>query len=511
MKKISVYAGVFIKILFGLLIFYIWIKSIFLSAVTDIHEANHINKDKWWIHIILLLVFIAAVSLLQYKAIRFHPKTYVLLLAGGMIAGIIWIAMTQIIPTVDQGDLVRIASDLIEHINEEFHQYGYMQRYPHQRTIVLIYYLLFQIAGKNNFLLMQLLNVFFLAVVMVYVGRIFKQLFPDSDRTSILLGMVLCIPFNMYIAFVYGTIMSLMFAVMAIYYCLCCLEHFSWKHSLLAAFFSMLSVCAKANALIFVVAIIVMLLLDMMTDFRPVKLILPIIIIVVYAMGMKAIDIGFESISGVPISKGVPQSGYIVMGLSNDSYRGPGWFNGYVMSKYNELECDYNKSNTVMQEELKDILKDKIRHPKEFISFLYQKNATQWNNPTFQCFWIYTICESRVEQSGLVKSALSGNVNNLLVKLCNVLQSLSLMGVVLFLFLRSRLSGKQLIFAIVFIGGFLFHSFWEAKGQYTVVYYFIIFPYAVLGYHDIAIRVNKAWIKYFRKRNAISARSEKEL
>lgn len=504
MKKISFYAVVLIKIFFGLLVSYMWVKSIFLNAVTDIHEANHINKDKWWLQIIILLLFIVAVSLLQYKSVRFHPKTYVLLMMAVMIAGIIWIAITQTIPTVDQGDVVRIASDLIEHNNEEFHQYGYMQRNPHQRTMVLIYYLLFQIAGKDNYLLIQLLNVFYLAVAMVYVGRIIKQLFPGSDRTSILLGMVLCIPFNMYIAFVYGTIMSLMFAVMAIYYCLCCLEHVSLKHSLLAAVSVLMSVCSKANALIFVVAIFVILLFDMIADFSPKKLILPFIILVIYIMGMKVIDLSIERISGVPISKGVPQSGYVVMGLSNDSYRGPGWFNGYIMSKYNDLDCDYVKSKAVMEEELKDILKDKLRHPKEFASFLFQKNATQWNNPTFQCFWIYTICESKVEQSGLVKSSFYGVMNNLLNKYLNILESLAYMGVVLFLFFHPKLSGKQLIFAIVFIGGFLFHSFWEAKGQYTVVYYFIIFPYATMGYHDIASWVNKAYKKYIIKSDIIS-------
>ena len=37
-----------------------------------------------------------------------------------------------------------------------------------------------------------------------------------------------------------------------------------------------------------------------------------------------------------------------------------------------------------------------------------------------------------------------------------------------------------------FIGGFLFHLVWEAKGQYSVVYFMLLLPYAYLGMERVA-------------------------
>ncbi len=497
MKKVSVFLERFIEILFGVLIFYLWIKSIFLNGVTAESEANYIYGDRWWFHIIILVLFIGMLSFLKYKQIRFPKGTYVWLLIGGSVVGIIWITMTQTIPCVDQADVIRIASKLIDHNGEEWLPFEYMNIFPSQRTTVFLYYLLFQVIGKNNYLGIQLLNVPFLAVIMIYIGRVVKRLFPESKKTGVLLGMIACIPFTMYITFAYGTIMGLMFAVIGIDCILCCMEKFSWKYVFLASVAILLAVCSKTNYLIFMIAVLGILMIDIIEDFELRKLILPLMIIVIYIAGMKWIDFTLESISGVEISKGVPKVGYVVMGLSEDSYRGPGWFNGYTVSKYTEFNCDHDKAKTYIESDLKNILSEDLQNPSKTLDFLFRKNATQWSNPAFQCFWIYTICESEIEQSQLVKETLDkeGVLNKILMKYFNILQSLVYAGTCLCLIFSPRLNKKQMIFAIAFIGGFLFHTFWEAKGQYTVVYYFIIVPYAVIGYQSVAMWVNEAYIK----------------
>ncbi len=47
---------------------------------------------------------------------------------------------------------------------------------------------------------------------------------------------------------------------------------------------------------------------------------------------------------------------------------------------------------------------------------------------------------------------------------------------------RDRASGASLVPALVFIGGFFFHLFWEAKCQYTIPYFVLLIPYAAAGY-----------------------------
>ena len=46
------------------------------------------------------------------------------------------------------------------------------------------------------------------------------------------------------------------------------------------------------------------------------------------------------------------------------------------------------------------------------------------------------------------------------------------------------------VLPILFIGGFLFHLVWEAKGQYTITYFILLIPYAVAGYLIVAEKIS---------------------
>ena len=43
----------------------------------------------------------------------------------------------------------------------------------------------------------------------------------------------------------------------------------------------------------------------------------------------------------------------------------------------------------------------------------------------------------------------------------------------------------RLLLPMIFIGGFIFHLFWEAKGQYTITYFVLLIPYCVKGVMDM--------------------------
>lgn len=58
-----------------------------------------------------------------------------------------------------------------------------------------------------------------------------------------------------------------------------------------------------------------------------------------------------------------------------------------------------------------------------------------------------------------------------------------IMGAIFYL-LHRRLETADCLFAVVFIGGFLFHIFWEAASQYMLPYFIMLIPYGVLGLKD---------------------------
>lgn len=74
----------------------------------------------------------------------------------------------------------------------------------------------------------------------------------------------------------------------------------------------------------------------------------------------------------------------------------------------------------------------------------------------------------------------------------NVVQTLVLFGTVMYFILNyKKIKIKELIFAIIFIGGFIFHLLWEAKCQYTITYFILLIPYTVLGYKCISEKLIK--------------------
>ena len=75
----------------------------------------------------------------------------------------------------------------------------------------------------------------------------------------------------------------------------------------------------------------------------------------------------------------------------------------------------------------------------------------------------------------------------------NMLQTLIYAGAFLWILLgRRQMSWESLLPGMIVIGGFLFHLVWEAKGQYTVFYFFLLIPYAFWGIREAAHRIRHA-------------------
>ena len=82
------------------------------------------------------------------------------------------------------------------------------------------------------------------------------------------------------------------------------------------------------------------------------------------------------------------------------------------------------------------------------------------------------------------------SANRAVTTICNYFIVFLWLGIILFLIFDFRkLDAYKLIFAITFIGGFLFHLVWEAKGQYTIIYAYLMIPYMLRGYQLLLRRV----------------------
>lgn len=126
----------------------------------------------------------------------------------------------------------------------------------------------------------------------------------------------------------------------------------------------------------------------------------------------------------------------------------------------------------------------------EAISFYLKKNSSQWNNPTFEGMLInYQINRERMniavkKVSGPIAKLTQESGKKGISIYFNLSQTIFLIGACAWIVLRKgKIQIKQLILPIIFIGGFLFHTIWEAKSQYVVTYFVLLLPYSLLGWN----------------------------
>lgn len=67
-----------------------------------------------------------------------------------------------------------------------------------------------------------------------------------------------------------------------------------------------------------------------------------------------------------------------------------------------------------------------------------------------------------------------------------MLQFWAYAGVLLYLIFgrKDKRFFESLLLQITVLGGFVFHCVWEAKGQYTISYFVLLLPLAVLGFRS---------------------------
>lgn len=136
-----------------------------------------------------------------------------------------------------------------------------------------------------------------------------------------------------------------------------------------------------------------------------------------------------------------------------------------------------------------------VKNPAYTVKFFAKKTASQWNNPTFECFTFIGDMQTANHKVMPSMEAIytdGTSVNSLLIKFMNIMQSVILGGAFAYFVLNFKRSDLQeLIYALIFVGGFLFHFMWEAKCQYTVVYILLLIPYAVMGYNAMCRRLQE--------------------
>ena len=145
--------------------------------------------------------------------------------------------------------------------------------------------------------------------------------------------------------------------------------------------------------------------------------------------------------------------------------------NEFNYNTFLETGCDAEESDAIARASIADSLERFKNDPVYALNFIIKRRFPSGTSPPVRPLWVNQF--HRGEFSRIVQSIYDGKLYTVLEEYMNLFQSL-VYAVVLYALWRCRKDWtmEQLFLPLVILGGFSFHTLWEAKSQY-------IFPYFV--------------------------------
>ncbi len=418
-----------------------------------------------------------------------------------LLMGTAWILITQLVPGSDPAKVYGVAMQWRRGDFSSYAEGGYLFRYPFQAGIVLFYYLLSFLFGVDNYIGVQMVNVIALLAVYMLLVKL-SALFWKKDRklpVIVYIALVLWVPLAFYITYLYGILPGMALSLGAVYSAAKYIDTRKYRYIVPACICMGLATVIKMNCLIYLIAVACFLFYDAL-DIAFVSRKEPwkrcvVSLALIALMGLsvigcnRAVERYVEHLSGYEAGDGEAMISWVVMGLQ-ETPLGPGGYSGYIAEVFLENDYDTEKIQEASAAEIRKILtrmSDNMLD--DGIPFFARKNAFQWNDPTF-----ISLDRTRGRASGtdlpaFVVSLIEGKGSVVISVMLNYAQTLLLFGVLLYLLFHRRSENLyELIGAVVFLGGYLFHFVWESSASYTIPYFVVLIPYAVKGLAD--------WIRY---------------
>ena len=467
---------------------------VFVSDDLMHSEMNWICPDSTWLQCLLFslvcLIWIFLFNRCSPSANERRLRTVRLALIyfAGLLASL-WVVCIQLTPRADACSIQTAAADLYNGHTYLFAPGEYMYVYPHQSGLLLIHLLLQQI-NPNTTLPFQLLNVLCYMGILYSLGEFGLEFgLGEGGSLSVTALGIAFLPLLFYVSFVYGTIPGLFLSMagllLTIHFC----RNAKWYQAVSASVLLSMAVLFKSNYQIFVIAALLYALYNGLQGKKHCFW-LPMGLLLGWLLAGKLPILILERWTGCSLHNGISTAAWLAMGLRDDILRGPGWYSEYTLGTYFTAGMDPQAQNVIVLDSISGTLQGWLMHPKAMVSFFARKNATQWSEPLFQSLWLNLVGHTAA-YSPLPKWTeflLNSQGPNFLNQAMNLLQTLVYGGLVLWAWVptsKIRKPSEDLL-ALVLLGGFVFHTFWEAKSQYTLPYFVLILPLAILGYRRLA-------------------------
>lgn len=438
------------------------------------------------------------------RRIRWETVFWCLTLLTLLLGGV-YVWMTQLYPGSDPVKVYDVVQQWRRGDFSSFEVEEYVFRYPFQAGIILFFYLLGFPLGAENYVGFQLVNVVFLAVIYGLLSKLSGLFGKPSDadgtdfgkwgrglQTGVYAALLVWTPLAFYVTYLYGILPGMALSLGAVYFAQRYLSTRRYRYIAAASLCMGLATVIKMNCLIYLIAIAWFLVYDAVSLFffqkgtRCGKWAVSLAFIACMgfsvALCTQVSNRIVEHIAGRELPEGEVMLSWLVMGLQ-EAPLGPGGYNGYNSEVFTANQYDTERVTAACLSDLSRIMTRMSENPlDEGVTFFARKTAFQWNDPTFICLDRTRGRKTQVQIPQWLRSLIEGKGSVGLSVFLNYMQTWILTGMLLYLFLRwNKGSIRELMGAVVFLGGYLFHMFWEASASYTLPYFVLLIPYAVCG------------------------------
>ena len=308
--------------------------------------------------------------------------------------------------------------------------------------------------------------------------------------------------------------------------------------------FLTLSVMLRKNSLIPIIAVLLVLLFEALRPGRNGKMRLGLLIMAV-CLAVTSVGIlplvqkCYEKKAGNTLSSGVTAMSYLAMGMQEAS-RGCGWYNGFNIDTYDTAGMDTALANEISRLAIDERLTYFREHPGYTADFYLHKHLSQWADGTYASR--QATLATYGGRSAFFKEVYEGSLSGGYIEWCNAWQNVLYLGVLVFCIdsLKKRRKSKVVghmadqtagytagctadhmadqhgadwhgadrlgadrhgadrhgvdqlyvyVGLIAVLGGFLFHTFWEANSRYIFSYSLLLMPYFGTGVYTGLCRI----------------------
>lgn len=469
------------------------------------------------------LLFCGCLYLYEKIGERFRRGLLVFTLTFVFVLGILLILFGRTVPAADALSVYNAAAEWILGNTDIIHPtVSYLSYYPQQIGLMAFLELLLRIWNLTG-LSVPAWHFIKLVYVCLLCGAIWFQylslqyLWPENYKkiSCCYLVLVCCnLPMIMYSSFVYGEIPSFAALSVGCYLLLRLLG--SSSRILFTGFgsilFLTLSVLLRKNSLIPVIAVLLVLLFEALRPGRNGKMRLGLLIMAV-CLAVTSVGIlplvqkCYEKKAGNTLSSGVTAMSYLAMGMQEAS-RGCGWYNGFNIDTYDTAGMDTALANEISRLAIDERLTYFREHPGYTADFYLHKHLSQWADGTYASR--QATLATYGGRSAFFKEVYEGSLSRGYIEWCNAWQNVLYLGVLVFCIgsLKKRRKSKVVghmadqtagqhgadrlyiyVGLIAVLGGFLFHTFWEANSRYIFSYSLLLMPYCGAGVYTGICRI----------------------